>query len=58
MAKKKKKKKTKNNGVYCPNISIPKKKEKKKWMLTPLEFSELCSKIKIGENKVEIFNWY
>lgn len=53
--KKKKKKKTKNNGVYCPSL---KKKEKNKLGLTPLEFSELCDKIKLGINKVEIFNYY
>lgn len=50
--KKKKKNKTKNNGVYCPN-----KKQKTNHGLTPLEFSELCCKIQIGINKVEIFNY-
>lgn len=52
--KKKKKNKTKNNGVYCPNKS---QKVKTKHGLTPLEFSELCCKIQIGINKVEIFNY-
>lgn len=55
---KKKKKKNKNKGVYCPNNSIPKKKDKIKGMLTPLEFKILCNKLKIGNNKVEIFNWF
>ena len=53
--KRRKKKKNKNNGGYCPSILI--KDKKRKGELTPLEFSFLCNKIKIGVNKVEVFNY-
>ena len=39
-------------------VALIEEKEKNKLGLTPLEFSELCDKIKLGINKVEIFNYY